>query len=436
MEDKEQVKGRGEIAGQATGTPDAAKCPRPVFVHETDAEEMPDFNPSPRLYTCACAFVFDNAVAAFENGDNDLLSRDGVAVALRFLSCPENAGTDAAAVAEMMEDWREERAARLRAFKKFDGEGEAARILRRAWVWGVFDETKTPDAQTMRERVYFLRSPQAADLIRLVRGLEKSDIDYYNRMTDAIIYGRTDGGEPPRARMIADWLNDRFSTVGEELARWVSVAALPDYAESLAEIKKRIADNYGVFPAPFGVVDGMTGERVEMARDELAKLCYIAFAIKRDKERAATEKRAKAIRRGLERAHESARTVERVYIMPSAANPSGAPVKQKAGRNVGKISGAAMAGLMGRSLSIIRKWEAGKAKPPVVDGKTYTKDIRENGAGAFVYAARYKDTLKGALKTVGGDKGAGMAEREAAQKWVEENAAALRSVGANLSEWE
>lgn len=120
-----------------------------------------------------------------------------------------------------------------------------------------------------------------------------------------------------------------------------------------------------------------------------------------------------------------------------AANLTGAPA-QISGRNVGGVSQSVMAGFMEVSLSTIKKWEHPEKpynpRPPVVDGIPYTAAIRANGAGAFMYAQRYKDTQRGALKTIGGDKGAGVAEKQAAQKWIAENAAALREAGANPSE--
>lgn len=120
-----------------------------------------------------------------------------------------------------------------------------------------------------------------------------------------------------------------------------------------------------------------------------------------------------------------------------AENLTGAPAP-RTGRNVGKVSARVMAGFFGVSVSTLKNWEnhTDRQSPPIVDGVKYTAAIRENGAGAFVFAQRYKDTRRGALKTVGGDNAAAVAEKQAAQKWITEHAAELRAEGANLSEWD
>jgi len=104
---------------------------------------------------------------------------------------------------------------------------------------------------------------------------------------------------------------------------------------------------------------------------------------------------------------------------------------QKAGHKAGGVSQAIFAGFMGVAKKTVCRWEnhPDKYPPPVVDGKTYEKGIRDNGAGAFMFAQRYKDTKRGAVKIIGGDGGAGIAEKQAAEKWIRDNAAALRSVG-------
>jgi len=114
-----------------------------------------------------------------------------------------------------------------------------------------------------------------------------------------------------------------------------------------------------------------------------------------------------------------------------AANPSGnagggvaidtppAPKKQRAGHTAGGVSQSDMARYMGVTKRTIQNWEnhADRYPPPIVDGAQYTAAIRENGAGAFVFAARYKDTKRGAGKTIGG-KGAEIEHEKAAfQKW-------------------
>lgn len=111
--------------------------------------------------------------------------------------------------------------------------------------------------------------------------------------------------------------------------------------------------------------------------------------------------------------------------------------ERNAGHTAGGVSQTVMAGFMGVVKKTVSRWEnnPGKYKPPTVDGKRYEKGIRENGAGAFVFAQRYKDTQKGAVKITRGAGAIGKAEKQAAESWIRENYAALRSVGADLSEW-
>ena len=111
--------------------------------------------------------------------------------------------------------------------------------------------------------------------------------------------------------------------------------------------------------------------------------------------------------------------------------------KQYAGHTAGGVSQSVFAGFCGVVKKTVARWENHPSKypPPKVDGKRYEKGVRENGAGAFVFAQRYKDTKRGALKVNRGAGAFGIAEREAAKEWIRDNAAALRSEGLDLSEW-
>lgn len=238
----------------------AAKCPRPVWVDDRDAAELPNFEPSPALYNCACAFLWDEAQRAFADGDNTLLSRAGVADAIEFITNPCNAGTGAAAYAEMLEDWR-------RAMKAEAAQAEARKTakminadLPRIDFWRKFEPDADRDADAMEfRRVFLIR--RRGGLLRLMQKMkEQGDVATCDAMTDAFIFPAIDTANPEPEHVRAYWLNSCFSMAGEELARWLSVAALPNYEKQLAELRGRIADNFGVFPAPFECVEDDSGD--------------------------------------------------------------------------------------------------------------------------------------------------------------------------------
>ena len=238
----------------------AAKCPRPVWVDDRDAAELPNFEPSPALYNCACAFLWDEAQRAFADGDNTLLSRAGVADAIEFITNPCNAGTGAAAYAEMLEDWR-------RAMKAEAAQAEARKTakminadLPRIDFWRKFEPDADRDADAMEFRRFFLIRRRGG-LLRLMQKMkEQGDVATCDAMTDAFIFPAIDTANPEPEHVRAYWLNSCFSMAGEELARWLSVAALPNYEKQLAELRGRIADNFGVFPAPFECVEDDSGD--------------------------------------------------------------------------------------------------------------------------------------------------------------------------------
>lgn len=238
----------------------AAKCPRPVWVDDRDAAELPNFEPSPALYNCACAFLWDEAQRAFADGDNTLLARAGVADAIEFITNPCNAGTGKAAYAEMLEDWR-------RAMKTEAAQAEARKTakminadLPRIDFWRKFEPDADRDADAMEfRRVFLIR--RRGGLLRLMQKMkEQGDVATCDAMTDAFIFPAIDTANPEPEHVRAYWLNSCFSMAGEELARWLSVAALPNYEKQLAELRGRIADNFGVFPAPFECVEDDSGD--------------------------------------------------------------------------------------------------------------------------------------------------------------------------------
>ena len=256
MENDEMKNGKAENKGGRG----AAKCPRPVWVDDRDAAELPNFEPSPALYNCACAFLWDEAQRAFADGDNTLLSRAGVADAIEFITNPCNAGTGAAAYAEMLEDWR-------RAMKAEAAQAEARKTakminadLPRIDFWRKFEPDADRDADAMVfRRVFLIR--RRGGLLRLMQKMkEQGDVATCDAMTDAFIFPAIDTANPEPEHVRAYWLNSCFSMAGEELARWLSVAALPNYEKQLAELRGRIADNFGVFPAPFECVEDDSGD--------------------------------------------------------------------------------------------------------------------------------------------------------------------------------
>jgi len=256
MENDEMKNGKAENKGGRG----AAKCPRPVWVDDRDAAELPNFEPSPALYNCACAFLWDEAQRAFADGDNTLLSRAGVADAIEFITNPCNAGTGAAAYAEMLEDWRH-------SMKAEAAQAEARKTakminadLPRIDFWRKFEPDADRDVDAMEFRRSFLIRRRGG-LLRLMQKMkEQGEIDFYNGMTDAFIFPAIDTANPEPEHVRAYWLNSRFSMAGEELARWLSVAALPNYEKQLAELRGRIAENFGVFPAPFECVEDDSGD--------------------------------------------------------------------------------------------------------------------------------------------------------------------------------
>ena len=183
----------------------AAKCPRPVWVDDRDAAELPNFEPSPALYNCACAFLWDEAQRAFADGDNTLLARAGVADAIEFITNPCNAGTGKAAYAEMLEDWR-------RAMKAEAAQAEARKAakminadLPRIDFWRKFEPDADRDADAMEfRRVFLIR--RRGGLLRLMQKMkEQGDVATCDAMTDAFIFPAIDTANPEPEHVRAYW---------------------------------------------------------------------------------------------------------------------------------------------------------------------------------------------------------------------------------------
>ena len=217
---------------------------------------MPNFEPSPTLYNCACAFIWDETQRAYFSGDYSLLARAGFADALEFIANPLNAGTDAAAHSEMLEDYRRSMEAKKARADYYKPAKMINANLPRVEFWRKFEAGADKDDDAMEFRRVFLID-RWGGLLRLMPKIrDMGDLDTYNKLTDALIFPAIDTAENPEpARVRAHWLNHCFSMAGAELARWLSVARLPDFEKQLAELRERIADNFGVFPAPFEYVD-------------------------------------------------------------------------------------------------------------------------------------------------------------------------------------
>lgn len=284
-----EVKTAHRPARSKTDKPEAAHRARPAFVSEAEAAEMANFEPSPQMFACACAFIWDEARSAYANGDNDLLSRAGIADALDYLTMPDNAGRDAAAFAEMLEDWRDAQEKRNRQAEAARKVSAVEKVLRRVMFWGWFDETKTPDEMARLMRGLFLRTrPRLGETLREWKRVyyetpATRDIEFFDKITDTFFEGEIDTEKPEPARVRADWLNDCFFMAGEDLAKWLQIAALPDYAATVADLRKQIANNYGIFPAPFDVGELAGVKMPVLTSDILEKLRYIARDLSRRK---------------------------------------------------------------------------------------------------------------------------------------------------------
>lgn len=241
---KRKTKATGDNAG-------SGEYPRPVWVDDGSAAEMPNFAPSPSLYFCACSFVWAEARNAYLNGDYSLLARAGIADALEFIINPNNAGTDGAAYSEMLDDWRLFMSAKNARAKTYKIASGISADIPRVDFWRKFDADADRDADALDFRRELL-TERCGELLRLALKLKANgELDLFNGITDSFLFPNIDTANPEPARVRAYWLNDAFSLAGAEMARWLSVATLPNYEKQIAELRARIAENFGVFPAPF-----------------------------------------------------------------------------------------------------------------------------------------------------------------------------------------
>lgn len=381
-------KKRPAPVGGTSGEPVAAdngKRTRPTFVpdaifEELTGEELKDyFEPSPCLYDCACLHLAEESAFAYKHGDNDLLSRDGVADALAFIENPYNANPfkdrdGGGHYPEMLEEWREDcqdELATLAAFRYIQTDDD--KLLRRLDFLRWFDTSGKPDKETMEMRAAFLeRHTKRGNAIRYLmraRGDGKSDFDkQVDRFIDGLFEPRTVA--PPPTEVHAEWLNARFAQAGAPLAKWLQIAVLPDYAERLADIRKQIADNYGIFPAPF-IADLSYDSGcviIQPATDIIADLLYIARDMTRRKGAGANG------------------------CAPVAADVAR---RKHAGHN-GGISQAAFGAMLihygGKchgdrySKRTVQGWDAKPDTRPNAGGKDYTPELRNDPTAARIWA--------------------------------------------------
>lgn len=435
---KRKTKETGGNAGRG-----AAKIPRPLWVEDLDAEMLGgNFAPSLYLYYCACAFVWAEAQRAYSSGDNSLLSRAGFADALEFIANPANAGNDTADYSEMLEDYR-----RLMDLKKLRAEYyKPAKMINaelpRVAFWQKFEAANNRDADAMKFRREFL-TERLGGLLRFLLEIKESNADIYNALTDRLIFPQADtAANPDPASVRAFWLNNTFSDAGAELARWLSVAKLPNYEKELAALRERIAENFGVFPAPFECADADGGDicapryvvemcatihekngnaekarkarealkdlparrYVRLASDELQTLVFIGRAQIRQREddeiaraRQAVEEmeRTQKANGGAANPSGTADTVQLVKIVESVKVETPAPKKKPAGQSFG-ISQAAFAALLkhygGRfdgkpyKKRAIKEWDAHAGKRPMAGGVIYSPDLRRDPIAARKWA--------------------------------------------------
>ena len=448
-----------------------AESPRPLWVEEADAEMLGgNFAPSLYLYYCACAFVWAEAQRAYSNGDNSLLARAGFADALEFIANPQNAGNDKADYSEMLEDYR-----RSMELKKLQAEYyKPAKMINaelpRIAFWQKFEADKDRDADAMKFRREFL-TERWGGLLRFMLEIKESNADIYNALTDRLIFPKADtAANPDPATVRAFWLNNTFSDAGAELARWLSVAQLPNHEKELAALRERIAENFGVFPAPFECADADGGDicaprygiemcatiheksgnaekareardalknlpparrYVRLASDELKTLVFIGRAQARQLEENEIAQARQAVEE-MQRAQDA---------NGGAANPSGTADGQTvintphieiraekvetpapAGHTADGMEQSEFARLCGVTPRTVQNWDNGGFKKK---GIVYNPKIYEhNRAAAVAFAVRYR-TMRGE-STQGIIHGYAQAEKEAARRYTEDLAADLR----------
>ena len=404
---KQTGKPKAERASGAQGKPDTAQAANPsggivknsgaplgrkipVWVHESDLEDLAgNFNPSPLLYTSACAFIWDEAQNAIYNGDNDLLSRAGMAEALGFVAWPYNAESTSEDLKRIFEDWKIGRDNHFKFVEKERNLTEEQKVIRRLQFFTWIDKTKKPDYEAMLfRRLHLAYDPYKAGLfstIKELNGIAKGEKDrqFINKLVDGVFEGmsgvlpmeistneKTASGcneskidiskiETIANKVRAEWLNETFAQAGECLAEWINAAVVEDYRKEIDELRERIADNYGIFPAPFG----HNATEVVIENFELRKLFFLSRAMSQ-------------------------------------------PIEKENDNGKG-ITITAFAKLMNVSPRTVRNWLSGRTTPPGVMGVKFTRDILKDRARAVMFAYNYRREIElnknGCIKSDGAE---------------------------------
>ena len=407
MKDKKTGKKKANRASGAQGKPDTAQTAKPsggivknsgaplgrkipVWVDESEWEDFNgNFDPSPLLYTSACAFIWAETHCAINGGDNDLLSRDGIADALGFISSPYNAESTKEDFNSIFEDWKIGRENHFKYVEKARNLTEAQKVIRRVQFFSWIDKTKKPDCEAMLfRRLLLSHDPYKAGLLGTIKELNgvaksKEDKQFVNKLVDGVFEGicealpldLTQKGKAASDcnesqiemskivkmtnRVRAEWLNGVFAQTGELLAEWINAAVVEGYRKEIGELRERIADNYGIFPAPFGYSESS----VEIENYELRKLFFLSRAMSQ-------------------------------------------PIEKENNKGKG-ITIAAFAKMMGVNPRTVRNWLSGNTTPPTVMGVKFTRDILKDRAQAVMFAFNYRREIElnknGCIKSDGAE---------------------------------
>ena len=339
---------------------------------ETGGADLPMVAGVERLRRVCDILQCDFSVA-FNACENDILARGDVAAKLcEILTC------DAAFNDGGIE--RELRRIAPLAIAERHNELNAA--------FGLHNDAPEITESDIEDFMFDFRLEESSRIARLFGEIEETKIQYTNDPQEI------------RARKTAFIVEWNTRELRRAIGQWLYYSRAESIAEMAGELRRECAAK-----------KWETGKQeVIAAFVTVARLREIAFIAKAES------------RQGAAHGYEPA---------TGAANPSGnagggiatdtppAPKKQRAGHTAGGVSQSEMAEYMGVTKRTIQNWEnhADRYPPPIVDGAQYTAAIRENGAGAFMFAARYKDTKRGAGKTIGG-KGAEIEHEKAAlRKW-------------------
>ena len=329
------------------------------LLEETEAETIKAG--TPEFYRLACRFIEATAVKAFNAGDNSLLARAGFAEALKVVSDDAYAGSGGLffpefhkdAYAEILEEWRD-----IFGIKKINRFAELWRgnpELARDLFWQTFDTDADGDTDAADFRQVFLTTMRGGKL-RTFRKQAARRADLYNEITDDLIFSdmRDTANDDP-ARVFVDWLNWTFFPAGMSLAQWLKVANIPAYERQLADLRAAIADNFGVFPAPFECATDNCGNAViRFSGRELETLSFIALSLR-------TEAKPAKSRKGIQKT---------LVTIEEAANR------------------------LNKSRQTIHNWLTSPNPPKVGIDEYFTRDLLKSPIAFYAWAKRYDEETK------------------------------------------